>query len=234
MSETPKTLETTEASRLDEVDFVENPEPRCPCVLLLDTSASMQGEKIASLNAGLATFKAAVTEDPMAALRVEVAVVTFDSAVHVAKEFGGVRDFEPPVLTAGGATHMGAGIVRALELVEARKARYKAEGLMYYRPWIFMITDGEPQGEAGHVVQDAARRLKEAETKRRVAFFAVAVDSSNMARLSELCHRPPVRLRGLSFQEMFAWLSTSMVAVAQSRPESDVQVALPVPGWTNP
>jgi len=24
-------------------EFAENPEPRCPCVLLLDTSASMQG-----------------------------------------------------------------------------------------------------------------------------------------------------------------------------------------------
>ena len=26
----------------ESVEFAENPEPRCPCVLLLDTSASMQ------------------------------------------------------------------------------------------------------------------------------------------------------------------------------------------------
>ena len=37
--------------RLDEVvEFAENPEPRCPCVLLLDTSASMTGTPIQALN----------------------------------------------------------------------------------------------------------------------------------------------------------------------------------------
>ncbi|MCE3202317.1 hypothetical protein [Paenibacillus sonchi] len=31
------------------VEFAENPEPRCPCILLLDTSYSMQGEGIKEL-----------------------------------------------------------------------------------------------------------------------------------------------------------------------------------------
>ena len=33
----------------DMVEFAENPEPRCPCVLLLDTSGSMRGERIQAL-----------------------------------------------------------------------------------------------------------------------------------------------------------------------------------------
>ena len=33
-------------------DFAENPEPRCPCLLLLDTSGSMGGTPITELNAG--------------------------------------------------------------------------------------------------------------------------------------------------------------------------------------
>jgi uncharacterized protein with von Willebrand factor type A (vWA) domain len=37
----------SEASQLEEtVEFAENPEPRCPCVLLLDTSSSMRGAPI--------------------------------------------------------------------------------------------------------------------------------------------------------------------------------------------
>jgi hypothetical protein len=44
----------SEEIRLEEaVEFAENPEPRCACVLLLDTSGSMAGEKIDSLNEGL-------------------------------------------------------------------------------------------------------------------------------------------------------------------------------------
>lgn len=30
-------------------EFVENPEPRCPCLLLLDTSGSMSGRPIQEL-----------------------------------------------------------------------------------------------------------------------------------------------------------------------------------------
>ena len=38
------------------IEFADNPEPRCPCVLLLDTTGSMTGSKIAQLNAGLQSF----------------------------------------------------------------------------------------------------------------------------------------------------------------------------------
>ena len=53
--------------RLDEaVEFAENPEPRCPCVLLLDTSASMTGTPIQALNDGLETFRDNLITDDLA------------------------------------------------------------------------------------------------------------------------------------------------------------------------
>lgn len=36
-------------------DLVSNPEPRCPCILLLDTSGSMSGRPLAELNEGVRT-----------------------------------------------------------------------------------------------------------------------------------------------------------------------------------
>ena len=48
----------TSSSALEEaVEFAENPEPRCPCVLLLDTSGSMNGPALDALNEGLKSFK---------------------------------------------------------------------------------------------------------------------------------------------------------------------------------
>ena len=38
-------------------EFVENPENRCPVILLLDASASMSGQPIQELNRGVAAFK---------------------------------------------------------------------------------------------------------------------------------------------------------------------------------
>ena len=217
--------------KIDEViEFAENPEPRCPCVLLLDTSGSMQGEPIKALNEGLKTFEKDLVRDNLASRRVEVAVVTFDSDVRIVQDFITADKFEPPTLTAQGYTHTGAAIHQALDMLQERKSQYKANGIAYYRPWVFMITDGEPQGEAKDIVDMAAGRIKDDENNKRVAFFAVGVENANMKRLGEIVVRTPVKLKGLNFVDMFQWLSQSMQAVSHSK--VDDQVALPPPGWS--
>jgi uncharacterized protein YegL len=216
--------------RLDEVvEFAENPEPRCPCVLLLDTSGSMQGEAIESLNQGLLTLKDELVRSSLASRRVEVAIVTFDSHVNVVQDFVTADQFNPPILTAQGLTTMGAGIHKALDIIQERKSQYRASGVAYYRPWVFMITDGEPQGEMERVIEQAALRLQGDEANKRVAFFSVGVDNANMTRLSQIAVRTPLKLKGLNFIEMFVWLSASMSAVSHS--QIDEQVALPPIGW---
>jgi uncharacterized protein YegL len=219
-----------EAAKLYEtVEFAENPEPRCPCVLLLDTSSSMRGTPIAALQEGLQTFKTELLHDDLAVQRVEVAVVTFDSDIRVIQDFVTVDRLDTPTLTAQGYTHMGSAIHQALDMLQARKERYRTHGVAYYRPWVFMITDGEPQDEPDDVVESAARRIHEEEDQKRVAFFTVGVEQANMARLAQIATRTPVKLKGLNFVEMFVWLSASMQAVAQSRPEE--QIALPPADW---
>lgn len=215
---------------LDEVvEFAENPEPRCPCVLLLDTSGSMQGDRIEALNQGLLSFKDELVKNTLAARRVEVAIVTFDSHVNVVQDFVTVDQFTPPILTAQGLTTMGAGINKSLEIIQERKSQYRANGIAYYRPWIFMITDGEPQGEMDEVIEQATQRLRGDESNKKVAFFTVGVENADMDRLHQIAVRTPLKLKGLNFVEMFVWLSASMSAVSHSQLEE--QVALPPIGW---
>ena len=216
--------------KLDEiVEFAENPEPRCPCVLLLDTSGSMQGDPIEALNQGLLSLKDELVKNSLAARRVEVAIITFDSNVNIVQDFVTADQFNPPILTAQGLTTMGAGIHKALDMVQERKSLYRANGIAYYRPWVFMITDGEPQGELDELIEQAAQRLQGDEANKRVAFFTVGVENANMMRLNQLAVRTPLKLKGLNFIEMFVWLSASMSAVSHS--QVDEQVALPPIGW---
>lgn len=218
--------------KLDEVvEFAENPEPRCPCVLLLDTSGSMQGMPIEALNQGLLSFKDELTKSSLASRRVEVAIITFDSNVSVVQDFVTADQFNPPILTAQGLTTMGSGINRSLDIIQERKAQYRANGIAYYRPWVFMITDGEPQGEMDDIVEQASRRLQADEANKRVAFFSVGVENANMTRLNQIAVRTPLKLEGLNFVEMFVWLSASMSTVSQSK--VDEQVALPPIGWNS-
>src|SRR3954449_13582160 len=127
----------TETCLLEEaVEFAENQEPRCPCILLLDTSGSMQGAAVAALNDGLRAFQQDLARDSLASLRVEVAVVTFDNSVTVAQDWVTADRFQPRTLPARGATHMGAAIHKALDMLGDRKAIYRANGVAYYRPWV--------------------------------------------------------------------------------------------------
>jgi uncharacterized protein YegL len=219
----------SESRRLEEaVDFADNPEPRCPCILLLDVSGSMVGAPINALNDGLRIFRDELNKDGLAKKRVDIAIVTFDSTVKVVQDFVTVDRFEPPTLEVGGATYMGAGIDKALDILQARKASYNANAISYYRPWIFMITDGEPSDN--EVVDRAAQRIRHEESEKKVAFFGVGVEGVNMTRLSQIVKRDPVKLKGLNFREMFLWLSASIGQVSHSKLDEQVPLQSPA-GW---
>jgi uncharacterized protein YegL len=209
-----------------EVSFAENPEPRCPCVLLLDTSGSMGGEPINELNAGLALFKDELAADELAAKRVETAVVTFGGRVQTAMDFATLDAFAAPTLVAGGETPMGAAILQACDLLESRKAQYKTNGITYYRPWIFMITDGAPTDPWSA----AAERVKDGESKKKFSFYAVAVKGARMDILKQISVKSPLNLTELKFRELFQWLSTSLQSVARSTPGTEAPLPSPA-GW---
>ena len=211
------------------LEFADNPEPRCPCVLILDTSQSMAGEPIAALNRGLHVFREELLAVLLARKRVEVAVVSFGEEVEVVQDFVTVDRFQPPALQAAGETPLCTAILRALDMVEKRKERYRANGVPYSRPWVFLITDGMPQGEALETLREAVRRVRTAEAGRRAAFFAVGVEGANMKLLARIAVRPPVKLDGLRFAELFAWLSASTARAATS--EIDEEAALPDIQW---
>lgn len=213
---------------LEQVEFdSSNPEPRCACVLLLDVSGSMSGERIELLNEGLVTFQQALQADDLASMRVEVAIVTFGGEVKVAQAFVTANQFEAKPLMTTGDTPMGKAINVALDMVNERKNTYREHGVPYYRPWVFLITDGYPtDNEWG----EAAQRVKQAETRKSVAFFAVGIKGAEMSRLAQISTRKPVKLKGLNFREMFVWLSVSLTSVSHSQVGEQVPLTSPA-GW---
>ncbi len=206
-------------------EFADNPEPRCPCLLLLDTSHSMDGQPISELNRGLVTFKDELAADTLAMKRVELAVVTF-GPVNVLSDFQTPDLFHPPHLPTTGDTPMGAAIEQGLEMLRQRKEAYRANGISYYRPWVFLITDGGPT-DAWH---RAAQLVKEGEASKAFSFFAVGVQGANMDVLGQISTRTPLKLDGLKFRELFAWLSSSLSGVSRSQVGQAVPLAAPT-GW---
>ncbi|MEM7536374.1 MAG: VWA domain-containing protein [Chloroflexota bacterium] len=211
---------------LEEIEFDDsNPESRCACVLLLDVSASMSGAPIRQLNEGLVELQTALQADDLASMRVELAVVTFGGRVNLHQDFITANQLELEPVTTSGSTPMGEAINLGLDMIQRRKEIYRSNGVSYYRPWIFLITDGSPTDEW----KTAAARVQEAEASKSVAFFAVGVQKANMNTLNQISTRQAVKLQGLHFQEMFVWLSESLRSVSHSQVGD--QVPLAPPGW---
>ena len=227
---------------LEHVEFTDNPEPRCPVILLLDISGSMSGSPIAELNEGLRAFEQTLKADRLASLRVEVAVITFGGTPTVVNGRSGgaismpfdanqafvtVDQFTAPTLTTRGDTPMGGAARQMLPLLRDRKQIYRQNGIDFFRPWVFMITDGGPTDTGWEA---AADQVREEEDRKGLNFFAVGVQSADMTTLARFCKRnQPLKLKGLAFRDLFQWLSNSLSAVSQSQPGE--QVALPAVGW---
>lgn len=213
-------------------DFADNQEQRCPVVLLLDNSGSMSGQPIQELNQGVAVFKQSVDQDSVARLRVEVAIVSF-GPVRLCQDFVTLDQFVPPQLKAEDLTPMGEAINYGLDLLENRKADYKNNGIQYYRPWVFLITDGSPYPTTDPW-QAAAQRVREGENNKKFSFFAVGVgEDVDMGILSQIAPptRPPLLLNGLDFKSMFLWLSNSVTLVSHSQPGTSEMIQTPAVGW---
>ena len=123
---------TMNKSRYDNNSLDEmNSAPRCPVVLLLDTSSSMDGAPINELNQGLKQFINETAEDEAASMSVELEVITFDSTANVAMPFTPICDVDrnPAPLYASGMTCMGAALDIAAKDLKARRRMYRNAGI---------------------------------------------------------------------------------------------------------
>src|SRR6185436_9937812 len=120
----------------------------------------------------------------MAAKRVEVGVLTF-GPVNLVQPFVTADTFIAPTLEADGATPMGEAILRAAEIVAERKQAYRANGIGYYRPWIFMISDGEPTDS----IIRASEVIKQGEAKKSFMFYSVGVENADIGTLAKIAVR---------------------------------------------
>ncbi|MEG0184590.1 MAG: VWA domain-containing protein, partial [Stenotrophomonas sp.] len=132
-------------------------------------------------------------------------------------------DFAAPQLSANGTTPTGAAVELALQEIEDEKARFRQAGVAYTRPWLFLMSDGQPT-DAWEAV---AEQCREAEQQNKVAVFPIAVGNADMSVLGQFSRngeRGVKRLQGLQFKELFLWLSASMRVVSNSTPGGQVQL----------
>ena len=120
-----------------------------------------------------------------------------------------------PEMEAGGLTPLGKAMELALQKIEEQKCLYDSCGITSKRPWIFLISDGEPTDYDWEII---AEKCRYAQKNKKVVIHAVGTQGANLEKLAKFSTISPKRLTGLKFTEFFLWLSRSVSCVSKAAP----------------
>ena len=206
-------------------------ERHIPAVILVDNSGSMNGAPMDELNQGLKNFGNALSGDNLAMGRAEVCIISFKSTINTEMSFRPAADYAPPVLSAGGLTALNQAIITGLDVIEMRKAKYKKEGVSYFRPWLFLLTDGAPTDS--EYESDAKEKLRDAISNKKVVYMPMGIGQyADKKKLQEYYPEDTqskivLRADANHFKEAFVWLSNSISVVTRTNPNITDRVDLP-------
>lgn len=200
------------------------------CVFLLDCSGSMEGLPLQKLNEGVRAFKEQIKNDPAFDTQtkacIDVAFVKFNDTAQKLTGFAPASRMEVPILSAEGLTSLGAAINLGLDMIQEQKDRYNANGTPYYRPWLFCITDGLPTDDTAQ----AAERLKDLESRKKVLGYCVGVEDYDKEAMAEIFSKERIfELAGLDFTSLFQFVSSSLSAARNSGEASGGTVEVVAP-----
>jgi uncharacterized protein YegL len=225
----------------------DNYQQKCLCVLLLDVSGSMrkpvsEGSSITrldKLNEALASFyediiygKHGVAKTTIGQL--EVAIVAFDQSPKlIRKPKLLTRTEAAPKLTERGST---TETVRALDyvidnVINGRKRWYDQTGQNYYRPWIVLLTDGNPSSSAEEI-ERIHTRLCQMVKDRHLSIIGVGIgDAVSIDKLNKVSADHAKLLNGMRFAQFFRWLSNSLSTITKSNEDDTIDISEGTDEW---
>ncbi|ENU59706.1 hypothetical protein L291_0738 [Acinetobacter guillouiae MSP4-18] len=201
---------------------------RLPVYILLDTSGSMRGEPIHSVNVGLQSMLSALRQDPYALESVYLSVITFDIEAKVYLPLTPLDQVQIPDLDVPnvGATFMGAALELLAQEVQQNVQKSSNDVKGDWRPLLFLMTDGSPSDV--YAYQQIVPTIKQLNFATIVA--CAAGPKAKTESLLQLTDQVVVldTMDSNIFASFFKWVSASVVAGSSSAGVSD-SISLPPP-----
>jgi len=201
---------------------------RLPVYLLIDTSGSMFGEPIQSVNVGLQAMMASLRQDPHALESVYLSIITFDKEVNLIFGLTELAQVQLPEITTpqSGPTFLGMALKMVRERVITEVIESNGSDKGDWMPLLFIMTDGKPSDlqefkeavpllrdmKFGSIVACAAGPKAKEEFLQELTENVVSLDTTD----------------AYAFQSFFKWVSESVSIGNRSIGASD-DLALPPP-----
>jgi uncharacterized protein YegL len=201
---------------------------RLPVYIVLDTSGSMRGEPIHSVNVGLQAMLSALRQDPYALESVFLSMITFDNEAREYLPLTPLDEVRLDEITVpdAGATFMGAALEMLIQCVDRDVRKTTGDIKGDWRPLVFLMTDGSPSDL--HAYREAIPEVK----KRN--FASILACAAGPKAKQEILHELTDRVVTLdtmdasAFSGFFKWVSAS-VSIGSSSAGISGQISLPPP-----
>ena len=194
--------------RWESIPPINSEQRHLPCIYVVDHSGSMEGEPIQNLNDAMKYFVSEYDDNEILMSKLDICIISFADEVKTEVGFRPGANYEPPDLSAAGLTSLNQAILTALDAADARIAEYGEAGLRYYRPMMFVITDGCATDEQLELT--AVDKMRQYISARRISFIPIAIGYADEQRLQkyypdDCSHKPVPKLSHQLFKEIFWW-----------------------------
>ncbi|MDU9049030.1 MAG: VWA domain-containing protein [Candidatus Electrothrix sp. Rat3] len=202
---------------------------RLPIYIAIDTSGSMYGEAIQSVNVGVQAMLTALRQDPHALDSVYLSIITFDLEVKEVFPLTPLSQVQVTEITCprSGPTYTGEALALILKRVKKDIIHSTNERKGDWRPMLFLMTDGSPSDVArydeivpqikkshfGKIIACAAGPKAKVEQLRKLTDTVVSLDTTDSA----------------AFASFFKWVSASVEMRSSSIGAGSADILPPPP-----
>jgi uncharacterized protein YegL len=176
-------------------EFTENPEARCPCLLLFDTAGMIKTDE---LNIEISKFKADLMSDAVLNKRIEICAVDC-SNVEIISDFLSPSLFEIPKLSTSRKSSVAAAFLLGLQMLKQRREIYKENGISCYRPVVLLVSAGAPSDDWEIV----ANIIGTGENANSLSSFIIVPNGANLKTLSHVASKKLIKLNKISARNFF-------------------------------
>lgn len=172
----------------------DNYQQKCLCVLLLDVSGSMMKDnKLLLLNKAVRKLYDDIINAkngiaPSTKDQLFVEVISFDQSPHRIQPYMllSKSTMSPILKSRGSTTDTARAIDFAMEEIEAHKKMLLSTGQKYYRPWLVLVTDGNPTSSKEQM-ERISKKIRVALANKHLFMTAVGVGNKiNIIQVSQV------------------------------------------------